>query len=429
MKNTPRVAILPIGGVGDVPKNDDFEIILQTVSRLGAEVLPIDPIADEETVGRVVHTLVENHPHLLLIVPLHGLTAPLIAATASAISIPCLICPIQGQFSLPSSTLAFGALREQNRPVELLYASPEQPIFQEKLGVVVRAAKAFSSLRTSRVGVIGELFSNLISCCYDPAVLQSRLGISLLPISFEQVRAARQACINQVSEMKRIQQELVTIHRVISEDHRALESGIQLHMALKRIAEEQGLDGFAVECWSGFPRELGLNPCLGFVEDAYTLACEGDMLLWVGLLLVSQLTGRNPYAGDLYDLDMEGILTLVHCGAPASLAIDPAQVILSPSQVAHQRGFETITCRPPLESGPVTLVRLFGRAADHLHVALGELEGSEQSPNLTARVKLAGDRWDFLEQCFGNHYVLAKGDIRRELALLCRWLKISLIET
>jgi L-fucose isomerase-like protein len=64
-----------------------------------------------------------------------------------------------------------------------------------------------------------------------------------------------------------------------------------------------------------------------------------------------------------------------------------------------------------------------------LHVALGELQGSEQSPNLTARVKLAGDRWDFLEQCFGNHYVLAKGDIRSELALLCRWLKISLIET
>jgi hypothetical protein len=64
-----------------------------------------------------------------------------------------------------------------------------------------------------------------------------------------------------------------------------------------------------------------------------------------------------------------------------------------------------------------------------MHMALGELSGCEQSPSLTVKVKIEGDRWDFLEQCFGNHYVVAAGDIRPELRLLSKWLGITVFET
>jgi len=195
------------------------------------------------------------------------------------------------------------------------------------------------------------------------------------------------------------------------------------------VAVEQKIDGFATECWSGFPRELGLNPCMGFIEDAYTLACEGDVMLCISLLLVRYLTGSSAYVGDLYDLDLGGILTLIHCGAPASLASNKGEIVLSKSQWAQERGFETITCRPLLENGPVTLFRFYGRESDKLHLAYGELLGSELSPNLTVRVKLNGNRWDFLEQCFGNHYIVVAGDIRSELKLLGKWLGITTFET
>jgi L-fucose isomerase-like protein len=198
---------------------------------------------------------------------------------------------------------------------------------------------------------------------------------------------------------------------------------------LKRIAQEQRINGFATECWSAFPRELGLNPCLGFIEDAYTLACEGDVLLCITLLTVRYLTGSSAYVGDLYDLDMNGTLTLIHCGAPASLSRNKKVVVLGKSQLALERGFETLTCRPRLDQGPVTLLRFYGSGCDKLHLAAGELTGCEQSPNLTVRVRLEGNRWDFLEQCFGNHYVVAAGDIRNELRLLCKWLEITVFET
>ena len=115
-----------------------------------------------------------------------------------------------------------------------------------------------------------------------------------------------------------------------------LEAGIKLHLVLEQIAQEKKLDAFAAECWSGLPRELGLNPCLGFVQDTYILACEGDGLLAVSLLLVRYLTGASAYVGDLYDVDLDGVVTLVHCGAPASLASEKSTS--RTRQIAARRG-------------------------------------------------------------------------------------------
>jgi hypothetical protein len=119
----------------------------------------------------------------------------------------------------------------------------------------------------------------------------------------------------------------------------------------------------------------------------------------------------------------------VHCGAPASLAPNPETLLLGKSQLASQRGFETFTCRPQLNPGRVIVFRLYGRECDRLHLAQGELISCEQAPNLTVKVRIGGNRWDFLEQCFGNHYLVVAGDIRPELEILTRWLGITIYET
>ena len=77
----------------------------------------------------------------------------------------------------------------------------------------------------------------------------------------------------------------------------------------------------------------------------------------------------------------------------------------------------------------MTLFRFYGQDCDRLHLTSGELISCEQSPNLTVKVKLDGDRWDFLDHCFGNHYLVIPGDIRSELKLLSKWLGITIFET
>ena len=429
MTNAATIVALPVGELDSEYVRDEFESRVTALKRLAANVIVAEPVSNEDEARQSVQKLSAKNPDLFLIIPLRGLSAPVIEAAALTSQAPCLICPVQGRFALPSSTLAVGALRESRVPVELLYAPSDHPEFIRRLGLVTRAAKAYSQIRKSRIGVIGGLFPNLVSCRYDPQIVNSRLGITLLPITFKEIRDSLQLTSQGSLESDKLRQDIINSYAVDASDGNALEAGLKLHLTLKHIALEQNIDGFATECWSGFPRELGLNPCMGFIEDAYTLACEGDVMLCVSLLIVRYLTAGSAFVGDLFDLDLDGILTLVHCGAPASLAANKREVVLAKSQLALERGFETMTCRPRLERGPVTVFRFYGRDCDKLHLAFGELISCEQSPNLTVKVRINSNRWDFLDQCFGNHYVVAAGDIRSELKLLCKWLGITIFET
>jgi len=429
MPNSTIITALPIGEIDTDVIRSEFESIIGVFKGLGIDLFVADPVSDVESTRQSVQELSKKKPDLFLLIPLRGLSAQIIETAILTSHSPCLICPVQGRFALPSSTLAIGALQESKVPVELLYAPPNHPDFIERVRRITSVARAFSRIQRSRIGIIGGLFPNLISCRYDPNIVSSRLGTTLVPISFKEIRNVIQSRADVMNNVEQLQRDITVAYKIDAADLNALDAGIQLHLALKQVALEQKIDGFATECWSGFPRELGLNPCMGFIEDAYTLACEGDVMLCISLLLVRYLIGSSAYVGDLYDLDLDGILTLIHCGAPASLAPDQGEILLSKSQLALERGFETVTCRPQLENGPVTLLRFYGRECDKLHLASGELLGSELSPNLTVKVKLKGDRWEFLEQCFGNHYIVVAGDIRDELKLLGKWLGITIFET
>ena len=429
MTNTTIITALPIGEFDTDVIRSEFGSIIGVLNGLGIDPFVADPVSDVESARRSVETLSKGNPDLLLLIPLRGLSAQIVETAVLASHSPCLICPVQGRFALPSSTLAIGALQESKVPVELLYAPPDHPDFIKRLRCIIRVARAFSRIQRSRVAVIGGLFPNLVSCRYDPQIVNSRLGTTLVPISFKETRDSILSISQRMGDVEQLRQEITTSYKINPADFNPLDVGIQLHLALKQMAIEQKIDAFVTECWSGFPKELGLNPCLGFIEDTYTLACEGDVMLCISLLLVRFLTGTGAYVGDLYDLDLDGMLTLTHCGAPVSLTSNREETILSKSQLALERGFETVTCRPQLEHGPVTIFRFYGRECDKLHLASAELLGCELSPNLTVKVRLKGNRWDFLEQCFGNHYIVVTGDIRDELKLLGKWLGITIFET
>ncbi len=423
------ITVLPIGEFDTELIRSEFEAMLAVLPHQGVDLVIADPVSDEEGARKSSEKLSESNPDIFLIIPLRGLSAPVIETAAHTNPAPCLIWPVQGRFALPSSALAVGALREAGFIVELVYAPPTNFEILENIQCILKTAIAYKQLRQSRIGVIGKLFPNLISCRYDPQTISSRLGTTILPLSFDEIYDSLQGLTNSYDKIKQTRSEIMNSYSVNPADVKVLDAGIKLHLALKQIAQERLLDGFAAECWSAFPEKLGLNPCLGFIEDVYALACEGDVMLCISLLIVRSLTGSSAYVGDLYDLDLDGILTLVHCGAAASLASDKKGVRLVKSQLAHERGFETMTVRSPLNLGPVTVFRFYGRNCDKMHLTQGELSGCDLSLNQTVKIKLNGNRLDFLRECLGNHYIVVPGDIRKELMLLSKWLGITVFNT
>ncbi len=429
MENPPIVTALPIGEFDLKSVKSEFNAIIRVFEGLGIDIYIADPASSEEEARQSITELTKRNPDIILLIPLRGLSAQTIETTVLTSPNLCLIWPLQGRFALPSSTLAVGALQETGVPVELFYAPPDNTTTPPKIQSIIRAAKAYSRLSHSRIGIIGNLFPNLVSCRYDPGIIESRLGTTFHSIPFEEIRDVMKSISHHVHEIEQFRQEITSKYTIRASDLNLLDGGVQLHLVLKQLASEYKLDGFAADCWIGFPRELGLNPCFGFIEDAYTLACEGDVMVCLAQLIVKYITGTHPFVGDLFDLDMDGILTLAHCGAPASLAFKSEDVLLKNNQRAIQKGFSTLTCRPRLSPSPVTIFRFYGKNCDKMHIATGELIKSEEGLDLSVKIKLLGDRWDFLDQCFGNHYIVVPGDIRNELKFLCKWLRINPYET
>ena len=134
------------------------------------------------------------------------------------------------------------------------------------------------------------------------------------------------------------------------------------------------------------------------------------------------------YGAKARELMLKGVNTLANA-VKVTMGPKGRNVVLEKSRASQALGFETMTCKPRLDPGTVTLLRLYGSGGNQLHMALGELINSDTSPDLKVSVRLAGDRWHFLEHCYGNHYIVAPGDVRKELQLLCKWLGITPVET
>ena len=112
MTNTTSITALPIGEIDTDVIRSEFESIIGVFTGLGIDLFVADPVSDVESTRQSVQQLSKKKPDVLPLIPLRGLSAQAIESAVLTSRSPCLICPVQGRFALPSSTLAVGALQE-----------------------------------------------------------------------------------------------------------------------------------------------------------------------------------------------------------------------------------------------------------------------------------------------------------------------------
>ena len=416
-----KVLCVSVGSSATEETESEHARLLAALASTGVDVVGGVKVRCEDDVRLVAAKAAETNPDVLALIVLCGKTAPLQMAVVQSVSLPAVVWAVGREFAFPSGALAVGALKEEGRHAALFHGTADDADTMANFLAAIRAGAAITRLNRAKIGVIGGLFPNLVSCRYEPAIIKEKLGADLVSISYERLR-------QEMNETVADQAVLDHLHELCAErvPREALLPGLSLHTALKNIASELDLEAFACECWSGLPKEIGLNPCLGFIEDSYILACEGDVMLALLLLMAKYMTGISACAGDIRYLDMDNILALCHCGGPSMAGND---AVLDFSNAAQEAGFTTVACRPNIPPGPVTLVRFYGRQCDRMHAASGDLLSCDRSNDLTVSVKLHGERSDFINECFGNHYAIISGDIRKELAILGKWLNISIAFT
>jgi L-fucose isomerase-like protein len=330
--------------------------------------------------------------------------------------------------------LAAHALKRANRLYDYVYAPPGQSAALDKIKVLSSAGRARRMLGQARIGRIGEHPAGFDSCLFDPEKLNSHFGIEVVQFQLEQIfQMAGQTDPLKVENLfENLRGKLDHFNEL---DGSAVRGTLSAYLALRRLSEENRLNGMAVRCWPQFFTDLKCAACgaMSMLSDEMIpCSCEADINGTITQLILQILSGGPAFGTDVVSFEADANLAAVwHCGlAPLSMA-DPA---VKPRGTIHSNRLLPLLMEFPLKPGRVTFARLSEAQGDYrLVVGRGEMLRAPLSFSGTAGTlrfdRPASEVADIvLKEGLEHHMAITYGDIVPELLALAKILRIAVLE-
>ncbi len=322
----------------------------------------------------------------------------------------------------------------------------EDPEFERRFEVTVRALRAIKHMSNARIGWIGGNSPGFYNMSFDPDAVLERLGTQIVAHDITDIVSLAENV--DVNEARRVVGDLTAAASGVATSDDLMVKGACLYLALKQAALTDRYAAMAVQCWPTFQDLLGIAPCMAYSwlgsEDGFAVSCEGDVPGALSMLLLNELSDR-PGSSTLLDmtaLDKAADSILMwHCG-------------VSPVHFANSDGVTWID-HPTL-----------GRKSPHTYGVAGDLVfaaqdatiayvGSDASELLIVGTRIVerpvkgfvGTRgWftdfnlngepielaDLVNTLIVNghehHYAVAQGDVTDELLEVAAWLDMSTVE-
>jgi L-fucose isomerase-like protein len=326
------------------------------------------------------------------------------------------------------------ALRRTNRLYEYVYAPPGDAKALEKIRVLAAAGRARRKLRAAQIGRIGEHPTGFDSCLFHPEKLKTRLGVKIVQFQIETVfQMARQADLRKVEGVFTALK--ARLDRLEELDAIAVRGTLAAHLALRRLAEENHLDGMAIRCWPQFFTDLKCAACGAMSmlsEEMIPCSCEADVNGTITQLILQLLSGEPAFGTDVVSFEADENLAVVwHCGlAPLSMA-DPS---FKARGAIHSNRLLPLLMEFPLKPGRVTMARLSEAGGDYrLVVGGGEMLRAPLGFSGTAGA-LRFDRPalevadQIIREGLEHHVAITYGDVVPELMALARILEMPVLQ-
>lgn len=211
-------------------------------------------------------------------------------------------------------------LGDEHIPYKWFYGHVETDEFQRRFRVTVSALTAVTNMEHARIGWIGGLSPGFTNMMFDERQLRHRLGAVILPHELtELVERAKGYDPEPVARTVRDVRGAAVVVTVT--DDSAFDRVTRLYLAMRDMIREFDYDALAVQCWPNIQTYYRVAPCMAYSwlgsEDGIAVACEGDALGALSMVLLNLLT-RRPGSSTLLDmaaLDPEThALLMWHCG-------------------------------------------------------------------------------------------------------------------
>lgn len=322
---------------------------------------------------------------------------------------PALIVAHRGDNSLPASLEALARMRQDGLAGRIVYLDgPEDAPGLEKLSAAIKDEETRGALRRERIGAIGSPSGWLVASSPDPALVRSKWGPQVVPVSLDQLLDAMRS--PDEPPAPRGESLISSATDVVEPSLEDVEVAARITSAVLKLVETNKLTAVSLRCFD-LVEELGATGCVALAELAdsgLAAGCEGDIVSTVAMLWLRELVGEVPWMANPSAVDIEAdTLVLAHCTVPKSMV--EGYVLRS-----HFESGKGVALEGSMAEGPVTLVRIGGSGMDELWTAEGTVVGAEASSDLcrtqaSVRLARAGAAAGLLDRPLGNHVVLVRG--------------------
>lgn len=319
-----------------------------------------------------------------------------------------------------------------------VYDTPDAPFASaQRVKEFCVAAHAVACLRTARIGSMGWRDMKLYATLVDGLSLRRVVGPEIE--IFETLEIAQRMPLQDTGEVRRIADGLIASWQ--SDKPLTLEilgPSIRLYLAIMEKVQLRHYQGITLNDVDGVKKLLGFTPAaaLMLLSDlgGLTTIPENDGLGAVTQLIVRLLTGQVAAYFEFYEFFNDRVLIGVPDYVPAGVVDGPVKVRLT----RFGQLSEGVLNVSRVKAGRVTLCRLASRGDRYrIHVVTGEAvsprpweeagwtQPAPQLPGLEVLLDVPID--EFAQKVCGQHYILAYGDIRRQIFDLCSLVGMEMI--
>jgi L-fucose isomerase-like protein len=321
---------------------------------------------------------------------------------------PVFLLAHPGNNSLPAALEVLARLRQDGDSGRIFcLRGPEDTSGFQQLTEGAGDLMALHALQQARIGQVGAPSDWLVASSPDPEIVHKIWGPEVVPIDLAELKGSMETVPDEA--IKPPFDSLVSkATGVMEPSPTELENAVRVYLAMKQLVDKHKLNSITLRCFVGQLKTSGCFALAQLNDQGIIAGCEGDLVSTVAMLWIFGLLGRISWMANPARIDVENsTLWLAHCTVPRSMV----------EQYRLRSHFESglgVGIQGRLPAGPVTLLRIGGKAMEQIWLAEGEIIQTGETENLCrtqAKVRLTGGghAGDLLRAPLGNHLVLVPG--------------------
>ena len=290
----------------------------------------------------------------------------------------------------------------------------DEKIVSKSLIALSKVMQSKNELANSRAGVIGTPSDWLIASRVDYQKAKEIFGVELIDISTQELKEEiSKGPLEEIPHLSELR------NKAFSEE--VLDGAILIYSGLKRIVEKYHLNGFTLRCFD-LLEEYKNTACLAFAllnEEGIIAACEGDVPALLTMLMINAVSKQPSFMANPSKIDLnESTIMFAHCTLPLNMCKDY-------SLMTHFESGLGIGVRGVLNKSEITIVKIAPNLKDILCITGSIIDNltldSYCRTQIMVKMEIEG-LFDFLKESFGNHILIAYGNIHDQVLTLHNFL-------